>query len=545
MKSRFLTPIAAAVAFLLCGGAFADNYDSTLKLYRINQSSGITGITVNSLWDAENYARQNPLSSFIVQEVAWDEGTGHEQFEYLTSGSSGGEINVIAPNFKVNSVSSLVAGNNTYILFVHHLLDNNTLKLATTQATYRIGTALMGSGTLSIVTGSNGPITAQDGTANDAAVKFTVTSSSATTGTSGSTSGSTFGSGSGSSASNGGSSSASGNSGSGSAAVIDEASLKLSAQRQTYGVVMAQNAGSILLNHGLLNDLNALSALSGSKVVGFQPFFSIYGGAARNDTDGDSHVNLQALEFTAGAGFKKILANKGTLASGAFFETGFGTFKNHFNADYADNLIDKKGHGNYTGLGVNLEYVSPSKWHVDGIMRGGRVKMTQNNALYNASYGTTAGYEISSEYFGLELGGGKIFTIGNNDLDVYARYFYLHQDGDDFRVTGDHYKLSSVDTHILKAGVTENYHFRNGATLYAGVGYEQPIDGKSELKVKASDGSLWYKSGSADLGGGRGFAEGGVRFNAVKALDLNFSIRGSAGSDYRDVTGRAEARYEF
>ncbi len=538
MKYQALAPLALAVAIGISGSAFADDYDSLTHIYTIDQPEGTAdGISISGPWSAEAAARANPIAVFRVNAVEWDEDGGHEQFEYLTSGSADSEIPVLAGQFDVNGVSSLTSGNTTYILFVHHLLDNNTLRLLLTDATYRIGTALTGKGTLSIVTGSNGPITAPDGTANDAAVKFTVTSSSAARGTRG-------GSGSGSSSS-GGSSSASGNSGSGSAAVIDEASLKLSAQRQTYGVVMAQNAGSILLNHGLLNDLNALSALSGSKEVGFQPFFSIYGGAARNDTDGDSHVNLQALEFTAGAGFKKILANKGTLASGAFFETGFGTFKNHFNADYADNLIDKKGHGNYTGLGVNLEYVSPSKWHVDGIMRGGRVKMTQNNALYNASYGTTAGYEISSEYFGLELGGGKIFTIGNNDLDVYARYFYLHQDGDDFRVTGDHYKLSSVDTHILKAGVTENYHFKNGATLYAGVGYEQSIDGKSELKVKASDGSLWYKSGSADLGGGRGFAEGGVRFNAVKALDLNFSIRGSAGSDYRDVTGRAEARYEF
>jgi|GEM_PF-6293090 len=523
--------LAIAVAAAMPAAAMAEydnTYDSSTQHYTINEDAATSVDSMNFADEAA--ARANPVSVITVSGIKWRPGSAWTVFGYLTSGASGGKIAVLASSgIAIRGVSSLSVGDSAYLFKVQHLLDGNTLLLSGTEAPYTVGTALTGRGTLAIDTTS----TNSDGTTNDAAVKFTVATTQA--------------SGSGSSSSSGSGSSSSSSSSSGAASgQVDEATLKLTAHPQTYGAVLAQNAATLLLAHGTMNALSGLSALSASQDEGFQPFLSVYGGAVHNEGSGDSHVSLSDLEIAAGLGWKGVLQNKGALSAAGFVESGFGTFKNHYNAGPAEGHVDKKGHGRYAGVGATIEYWSPSLWHGDAVVRGGSQKTTSNNSLYNAALDATGGYEIESGYFGAELGFGKAFDLSKNSrLDLYARYIYLHQEGDSFKVFGDHYKLSDVDTHIIRAGLKETFTLENGSSLYIGGGCEQPLDGKAELKVKASDGTMWYKAGSADLGNTRAFVEGGAQIKAWKGLSLDLSVRGAAGDGYHDAAARAEARYDF
>ncbi|MGN0909262.1 MAG: autotransporter outer membrane beta-barrel domain-containing protein, partial [Succinivibrio sp.] len=460
--------IAIAVAAAMPAAAMAEydnTYDSSTQHYTINEDEATSVDSVNFADEAA--ARANPVSVITVSGIKWRPGSAWTVFGYLTSGTSGGQIAVLASSgIAVRGVSSLSVGDSAYLFKVQHLLDGNTLLLSGTEAPYTIGTALTGRGTLAIDTTT----TNSDGTANDAAVKFTVATTqasgsggSSSSGASGSSSGSSSSSDTGSSSSSSsdsGSDSGSDSSSSSSAASgqVDEASLRLTAHPQTYGVVLAQNAATLLLAHGTMNALSGLSALSSSRDEGFQPFLSVYGGAVHNEGSGSSHVSLSDLEVAAGLGWKGAIQDKGTLSAAGFVESGFGTFKNHYSAGPAEGHVDKKGHGHYAGVGATIEYWSESLWHADAVVRGGSQTTTSNNSLYNAALDATGSYEIKSGYFGAELGFGKAFDLSKNSrLDLYGRYIYLHQEGDSFSVFGDRYKLSDVNTHIIRAGLKETF----------------------------------------------------------------------------------------
>ena len=141
-----------------------------------------------------------------------------------------------------------------------------------------------------------------------------------------------------------------------------------------------------------------------------------------------SHVNVNTLNFSVGVG-NNIQNDFGLLSVGAAFEAGFGKFKNHFNAGKADPYIKKNGDISYYGVAVLSNMAFENLWHVNGTLRYGRIKTSQNRALFNFSTNQAYDIDLSSYYIGAELGGGKVIKLDDlNALDLYGKYFFLHQD---------------------------------------------------------------------------------------------------------------------
>lgn len=318
---------------------------------------------------------------------------------------------------------------------------------------------------------------------------------------------------------------------------VDSASEKASSQ--SHSAAMAMSAGTVALNQGADTTSAAGFNLANSGTTGLQAFSSVGGGASRVETG--SFVSLKTLNFSVGIG-NNIQNDYGLLSIGGAFETGYGKFKNHFDAGSADPYIKKTGHVSYYGLALLSNFTFENLWHVNGAVRVGRMESTQNNALYNAATSETYNINIGTNYYGLELGGGKLVKIDDsNSVDIYGKYFYLYQDSDTFNAGGK-YKLSAVNSNRLRVAGRYSHDFTSVTSLYGGLGLEHEFDGKSKLKV---DDKAWAKS--SETKGTRVFGEFGVTVKpaSTAGLTLDFSLKGLYGDNFRGAWASADIKYMF
>jgi|GEM_PF-2096932 hypothetical protein len=312
----------------------------------------------------------------------------------------------------------------------------------------------------------------------------------------------------------------------------------LETQPQTHTAAMTMSAGTVALTQGGDTLSAAGFNLANSGITGAQAFSAVGGGIARVNTG--SHVNVNTLNFSVGVG-NNIQNDYGQLSVGAAFEAGFGKFKNHFNAGKADPYIKKNGDIKYYGIAVLSNMAFENLWHVNGALRYGRIETSQNRAVYNFNTNQTYDVDLSSYYIGAELGGGKVIKLDDlNSLDLYGKYFFLHQDGNTFNAGGK-YELSSVNSHRLRLAGRYSHNYTPTTALYTGLGAEYEFDGKSELKV---DG-FWAKPSKTD--GIRGFGELGVTITPAsnKGLIFDFGIKGLLGDGFRGAWANAEMKYLF
>ena len=318
---------------------------------------------------------------------------------------------------------------------------------------------------------------------------------------------------------------------------VDSASEKASSQ--SHAAAMTMSAGTVALTQGADTTSAAGFNLANSGITGVQSFSSVGGGASRVETG--SFVSLKTLNFSVGIG-NNIQNDYGLLSIGGAFEAGYGKFKNHFDAGAADPYIKKTGHVSYYGLALLSNFTFENLWHVNGAVRVGRMESTQNNALYNAATGETYDINIGTNYYGLELGGGKLIKIDDtNSLDIYGKYFYLYQASDSFNAGGK-YKLSAVNSNRLRVAGRYSHDFTPVTSLYGGLGLEHEFDGKSKLKV---DDKAWAKSSKTK--GTRAFGEIGVAVKPASntGLILDFSVKGLYGDNFRGAWASADIKYMF
>ena len=318
---------------------------------------------------------------------------------------------------------------------------------------------------------------------------------------------------------------------------VDSASEQASSQ--SHAAAMTMSAGTVALTQGADTTSAAGFNLANSGITGVQSFSSVGGGAARVETG--SFVSLKTLNFSVGIG-NNVQNDYGLLSIGGAFEAGYGKFKNHFDAGAADPYIKKTGHVSYYGLALLSNFTFENLWHVNGAVRVGRMESTQNNALYNAATGETYDINIGTNYYGLELGGGKLIKIDDtNSLDIYGKYFYLYQASDSFNAGGK-YKLSAVNSNRLRVAGRYSHDFTPVTSLYGGLGLEHEFDGKSKLKV---DDKAWAKSSKTK--GTRAFGEIGVAVKpaSTAGLTLDFSLKGLYGDNFRGAWASADIKYMF
>ena len=144
-------------------------------------------------------------------------------------------------------------------------------------------------------------------------------------------------------------------------------------------------------------------------------------------------------------------------------------------------------------------------------------------------------------YLGLELGGGKIFRLDDSSsIDVYGKYFYLHQNSDSFNA-GGHYRVHALDSHRLRIVSRYQYDFSKNIRFSVGLGGEYEFDGRTRLTADGVSGS------SAECKGFRAYGELGmaVKPEGLSGLSFVLGLKGHYGADYRDFLASAEIRYNF
>lgn len=269
-----------------------------------------------------------------------------------------------------------------------------------------------------------------------------------------------------------------------------------------------------------------------------QSFSSVGGGSARAETG--SHVTLKSLNFSVGIG-NNVSTDYGQLSVGAAFEAGYGRFKNHFDAGAAEPYIKKSGHVSYYGTAIVSSFAFDNLWHINGAFRVGRMKSSQRSALYDPHTKQTYDMNISSFYIGTELGGGRVIKFSDRaSLDLYAKYFFLYQDGDSFNAGGE-YRLKAVKSHRLRVAGRMQHELSAVTALYYGLGAEYEFDGKSRLIV---DG---HEAEPSKTDGLRAYGELGIALKPEKGagLGFEFALKGLAGSGYRGAWLSADIKYTF
>ena len=314
----------------------------------------------------------------------------------------------------------------------------------------------------------------------------------------------------------------------------------VSAQPQTHDVVMVSSAATTAINQIADTSEMALMNLLTSGNAGLQLFGAVGGGAAR--AENGSHITLKSLNMSLGVGNHHI-TDYGLLSWGAAFEYGHGIFHNSYNAGSADPYVSKNGYLNFYGGALLGKIVFNNLYHVNGTLRAGTVMSRQKNALYDAARDQNHDVKLDQPYQGAELGFGKIFKLDDtNSIDLYSKYFFLHQNSDSFNA-GGYYKVHNVFSHRLKLAGRYQLDYAERKAFYAGLGGEYEFDGKSELTVETD-----VKAKPAKLDGYRTCVEIGFLVKPdenLRGLSLDLTLKGRYGAEYRDIYSNAELKYYF
>ena len=466
----------------------------------------------NQAWAPSNYTIGNVknFSTIRFDNATWGKTITVHYFANQSTDSTVTKVD--ATNVAFSGVDSLSSGDSYDMLTIDEELASGSLELTSENSTYTIGTTLEGTGKVSLSDDGKTVTYTVDPASEQASSQSTVDSASEQASSQSLSIGSKE-------------------------QKVDSASVHASSQ--SHAAAMTMSAGTVALTQGADTTSAAGFNLANSGITGVQSFSSVGGGASRVETG--SFVSLKTLNFSVGIG-NNVQNDYGLLSIGGAFEAGYGKFKNHFDAGAADPYIKKTGHVSYYGLALLSNFTFENLWHVNGAVRVGRMKSTQNNALYNAATGETYDINIGTNYYGLELGGGKLIKIDDtNSLDIYGKYFYLYQASDSFNAGGK-YKLSAVNSHRLRVAGRYSHDFTPVTSLYGGLGLEHEFDGKSKLKV---DDKAWAKSSKTK--GTRAFGEIGVAVKPASntGLILDFSVKGLYGDNFRGAWASADIKYMF
>ncbi|ARQ45465.1 Autotransporter beta-domain protein [Oxalobacter formigenes] len=276
---------------------------------------------------------------------------------------------------------------------------------------------------------------------------------------------------------------------------------------------------------GTLDKICVYGAVSGHDL-----HYDIGGNNARAKTTG-SH-------WLVGIKGKLNQAKENDIFGSAFVEAGWGNIDEH--------SYWAKGHGDthYYGLGLTARF-RQNEGTFKGIyseanIKAGRTSTNFTSNLRDAS-GTYAGYDKGATYYGAGIGVGYLWALNQNyNLDISARYQWMHLKGFNAAIVGDPYHFDDLDSHRTRIGGRLNYTSDPQFTPYIGLAWEHEFNGK------AHGTAYGYDLEEASLKGDTGVGEIGVRFSpsAKSPWTIDASIFGYVGQR-EGVAGNLVVNYSF
>lgn len=292
------------------------------------------------------------------------------------------------------------------------------------------------------------------------------------------------------------------------------------------GILLANQGGDLVAGKGIR------SALDAAKEFEWGAFAVVDAGTMRANSDAD--INASSVNMVAGIS-RAINSEIGRLTAGLFFE-------------YGSNSYDVHGSGNakYMGGGLlghwKLLDFGPGNFYVDASLRAGQMTNDYESDVLADGFGRKASYDTDSMYYGVHAGAGYVLNLTEDMIvDTYIRYFWLHQDGTDKRIsTGDSVDFDSIDSNRTVAGMRFNYKMTDFVSPYIGLAYEHEFAGESQASVHN------YELASSSLSGDTGIAELGIEFkdkyNSPWFIDLG--VQGFTGKR-EGVGGSLRLGYTF
>ena len=240
-----------------------------------------------------------------------------------------------------------------------------------------------------------------------------------------------------------------------------------------------------------------------------------------------SHIDAKGWNLNLGFARQKA-AERSTLTYGPFIEYGHGSYDS-----YLDDGTHGDGAASYIGAGIMAKSVTENGSYVEGSVRIGRTKSDYTGSIA----GQSAGYDMSSTYYGAHIGVGQKKELTGGTLETYAKYFYAHQSGGSERLTtGDLYDFDAVDSHRLRIGT--RWTKENGAgEFYTGLSYEY------EFGSDARASYAGYGTPTPTLKGSTGIFELGYRFARPDSnVSYGLNLTGMMGKR-RGVTGGLQVNW--
>lgn len=245
-------------------------------------------------------------------------------------------------------------------------------------------------------------------------------------------------------------------------------------------MAMAVQGGDLAAGAGIARAMAATSGVSGTST------FGATGGTSSRYESG-SHVDVKGFSLMVGAA-KRIECASGESLAGVFFEGGRGRFDT-FN-EFTSGIVRGSGDSRYAGVGMLLRHDfkagASGKPYVEGSLRVGRVSSDwTSNDMVGA---TRASYDTSSTYYGAHVGVGYVLPLAKQySLDIFGKYYWTHQGGDNVTIAGDPYEFKAMDSHRTRVGARLGREFGKTVTGYAGATWEREFDGQARATVYGLD----------------------------------------------------------
>ena len=294
------------------------------------------------------------------------------------------------------------------------------------------------------------------------------------------------------------------------------------------GVALLNQSADLVAGWGMDAAVNA--AQRPDRATGWGAFGTAAGGWSRYETG--SSVDVSSISFMAGLS-KRTNLQPGSLVVGLFFEYGNGSYDTYSGFNQGDGDLDHLG----GGIIGRMDFADAGKGHfyAEASVRAGGV-----NNDYN--FGGLSTYESSSAYYGIHAGAGYVWKVADKTtLDLYGKYFWTGQQGDDVRLsTGETVSFDNVNSHRLRAGGRLAYTVAENLNLYGGMAYEHEFDGEAKAHTNG------FAIATPSIDGGTGIGELGLTLKPTKGMpvSLDLGVQGYAGQR-EGVTGALQIRYEF
>lgn len=300
-----------------------------------------------------------------------------------------------------------------------------------------------------------------------------------------------------------------------------------------------RNMSLFFVNHGAELILDNLDATARDYHWGLRTFASIDGVQSNYSTHG--HIDVHG--FTAAAGWaNSLMLNGNPLLLNLFVETG--------NGDYTEEMsylnIDKRfsGEVKYYGAGISARIKNTAGWYAEGSLRAGKTETQISRGLVDGN-GVAHGYDLSSNYFGVHIGAGRIIDVGERmKADLFMKYFYTYLPSDSTDIFADgvnnQFDFDSVESSRIRVGGRLYFPLQNSFWAYTGLAYQ--YDFTPDVYVEANGEKI---ADAASMRGSMGIGSLGLRYKSEDSpWVVDLKIRGYVGQR-EGLSGKAQVEYRY